>query len=396
MKRFILFLSIALIGLFFYSCQKQPVDVSYHILATSSVDLVQSTVVTSSLMCSEGGQMVAYEEESAGTVLLILSSSKDMMDCETLQVENHPFNAVCSFVIDVEKRPLNQTFWYYIEMQAPYSTPIRSAILKIPPIPKGAFMAGDGEFIFFASGNLQYQASSDTWRFAENQYDVIGEDNQNISSVYNGYIDLFGFGTSGYSYEPYFSTLESSYYAIGDISHSNNDWGIFCSISNGENYQWRTPENSDWEYIVNGRPNADKKRGFAVVNGVSGYLLLPEVWHTPVDCSFNPDDLSNNNYDLAQWQSMESAGAVFLPATGYRIENDVKGMNIGVGSYFSSSWATAGTNDNGVSFSAQPIRFYFDLNSLKPFASSIFIGEGKFNAYGSAIRLIRTAQNSSE
>ena len=38
-----------------------------------------------------------------------------------------------------------------------------------------------GNKVFFSQGNLQYQASTNTWRFAENQYDYIGSDNSNIS-----------------------------------------------------------------------------------------------------------------------------------------------------------------------------------------------------------------------
>lgn len=64
--------------------------------------------------------------------------------------------------------------------------------------------------VYFSPGNLQFNAvqgthkcadgktQQGTWRFAENQYDEIGGDNRNLSATYDGYIDLFGWGTSGY------------------------------------------------------------------------------------------------------------------------------------------------------------------------------------------------------
>ena len=72
------------------------------------------------------------------------------------------------------------------------------------------FSVSRGMTVYFSPGNLQWSATgthaisgggtaSGTWRFAEHQWDIIGEDNQNISSSYRGWIDLFGWGTSGYN-----------------------------------------------------------------------------------------------------------------------------------------------------------------------------------------------------
>ena len=53
---------------------------------------------------------------------------------------------------------------------------------------KAAFSVSADKQIYFSQGNLQYQASTGTWRFAEHQYDMIGSDNSNISSSYSGWI----------------------------------------------------------------------------------------------------------------------------------------------------------------------------------------------------------------
>ncbi len=64
------------------------------------------------------------------------------------------------------------------------------------PVKDGAILAefsvSDSTKVYFSQGNLQYQASTGTWKFADNQYDMIGDNNSNISSSYSGWIDLFG------------------------------------------------------------------------------------------------------------------------------------------------------------------------------------------------------------
>lgn len=80
--------------------------------------------------------------------------------------------------------------------------------------------------IDFAPANLQYHCTQHIWRFAEHSYDIIGADNANISDSYNGWIDLFGYGTSGVNYSPTLHTNNNADYASGDISNTDNDWGI--------------------------------------------------------------------------------------------------------------------------------------------------------------------------
>lgn len=80
--------------------------------------------------------------------------------------------------------------------------------------------------IDFAPANLQYHCTQHVWRFAEHSYDIIGADNANISDSYNGWIDLFGYGTSGVNYSPTLHTTDNADYASGDISNTDNDWGV--------------------------------------------------------------------------------------------------------------------------------------------------------------------------
>jgi len=198
---------------------------------------------------------------------------------------------------------------------------------------QGVFSVSATKKVVFSKGNLQYQASTNTWRFAENQYDMVGigygqtdeghycyvggtvpnSDNREISSRYDGWIDLFGWGTGN---NP---TNVSTNYA--DYS-TFVDWGV-NKISNGGNQAglWRTLTSDEWIYLLFSRTNYDKLWSLATVNGISGVVLLPDSWSLPSGLTFTAKvlkDFDTNVYTVAQWTKMENAGAVFLPAAGIR------------------------------------------------------------------------------
>ncbi len=168
------------------------------------------------------------------------------------------------------------------------------------------------EKVQFSRGNLQYQASTATWQFAENQYDVIGEGNVNISATYDGWIDLFGWGTGDNPTKASTSKCDYSSFV---------DWGI-NAISNGGNTadMWRTLSANEWTYITGQRTNYESLCGRATVNGIQGFILLPDDWVSPgIPFQGSKDNgYELNQFTLADWQKMEAAGAVFLPACGSR------------------------------------------------------------------------------
>lgn len=88
------------------------------------------------------------------------------------------------------------------------------------------FSTSASKSIKFAKSNLQYHCTQHKWRFAEHSYDYIGSANANISPTYNGWIDLFGYGTSGVNYAPTLHSTTNSDYASGDIGNTDNDWGV--------------------------------------------------------------------------------------------------------------------------------------------------------------------------
>ena len=182
----------------------------------------------------------------------------------------------------------------------------------------GRFSVSANTTVQFSKGNLQYQASTDTWRFAENQYDTIGAANTNISQTYNGWIDLFGWGTGNNPTKT--STTNSDYSTFVD-------WGS-NAISNGGNtaYLWRSLTEAEWVYLLTTRANAESLFGIGNINGVCGSILLPDSWVLPSGISFtsNRTSYEANSYTIEQWSVLEDAGAVFLPAAGIRCNNSYK------------------------------------------------------------------------
>ncbi len=203
---------------------------------------------------------------------------------------------------------------------------------------KAAFSIGENKKAYFSQGNLQYQASTGIWRFAEKQWYRVGDDqfgevyengvkcdNALISPTYSGWIDLFCFGTSGYkgrseSYQPYSTSRTFWDYAVTpevplDLTGEdrNSDWGVFNKISNGGNAanMWRTPTDDEWTYLLSKRKDAENKFRLSVVAGVMGVVVLPD------DCTLNLWDI-DTDFNEKEWNAMESNGAVFFPVAGSR------------------------------------------------------------------------------
>ncbi len=221
---------------------------------------------------------------------------------------------------------------------------------SVPNEPKQSLrVSADGKSVYFSPGNLQYRATTDTWRFAKHQYDVIKGDNAFASETYNGWIDLFGWGTSGYNGQlPYLTASNNNLYASGnqDITGTNYDWCLYNRIDSFSAGTWRTMTKDEWQYLLTGRPKATQLRGAAKVNGVYGLVFLPDEWTLPNGLTFTPD-ISNytlNNYTPFQWMLMEGAGAVFLPCGGVR-----KGLTMeeigeeDAGGHYSSTSINAGS-----------------------------------------------------
>ena len=228
---------------------------------------------------------------------------------------------------------------------------------------KGRFSVGENRWVVFAQGNLQYNAGTSTFRFAQNQYDIIGDGNSHIASGYSGWIDLMGWGTSGYgtSY-PWLSTTTVADYgpSTGNIAATHYDWGVHNAIEkDGAAGTWRTLTSSEWDYLLNTRSVTKRFAKVALTVGsttVNGLVLFPDNYNVADGLVCNQANLgyegqeNSNKLSLSLWQQMEAEGAVFLPAAGYR-EGAVTNQVNSAGYYWSSSkigeYARALRFDNG-------------------------------------------------
>ena len=194
----------------------------------------------------------------------------------------------------------------------------------------GVFSVGDNKKVRFSMGNLQFNAKKYEFRFAEHQWDTISEeDNKKVSPTYDGWIDIFGYGTSGYmGCQPYESSKDPEQYPDQDINGTNYDWGVYNPISNGGNKEglWRTMTKEEWEYLLQKRPNAAKLNLMGRVCGESGMILLPDDFYEKrvrISIDSTPDSYFANRFDVDTWKTLEDAGAVFRPNHCYGTKSNL-------------------------------------------------------------------------
>ena len=234
---------------------------------------------------------------------------------------------------------MNRDYCYrnYGQSVRPVQDKQEEEVVEPAYVPK-PFTVAEGKQITFSGGNLQYTQSTQTWAFAEHQYDIIGADNtkgrtEEFDATY-GYkrdgtalsdtIDLFGWsGSTGSAKWGIGTSIDNADYS-GDFV----DWGT--NIDDGNT--WYTLTVDEWDYLLNERPDAAQLKGVARIQFgenkyANGLVLLPDNWTCPVGATLKSG--FSNTYSVqayadyqtftsSDWQQLEAAGAVFLPASGYR------------------------------------------------------------------------------
>ncbi|MBR6991932.1 MAG: hypothetical protein IKH97_06900 [Bacteroidales bacterium] len=288
--------------------------------------------------------------------------------------------------------------------------------------------------VFFAAGNLQYNCSTHVWRIAPHQWDVIGnggtfttgynntgDNNLSISnSSYTGWIDLFGWATSGYhnssdanntrylptewNNSPVNSTY--NYYGYGPSTNMTNntnlngpnanyDWGVYHSNpaegtnSNGGLYYldesntlqeaakgsvWRTLTKEEWEYLLTTRE----------VNGGTG------VGHTWSGVKLNnkygiliyPDGYTGQYTSVITEITSVPSRCVFLPIAGQRsVQSNAPKMN---STTTSTYWSASG---NSGSSAKNAYSLKVALNSAGT-TITLTQNSGANRHYGCPVRLV--------
>ena len=245
----------------------------------------------------------------------------------------------------------------------------------------GEFSVSAIKKVHFSRGNLMafyYLSGSWGWYFPTNQYDYVGNAIGNTAingkgslSSTDQSVDLFGWSTSSTSYGIYNSEDNSKY------SGSLLDWGTNAITNGGSKANiWYTPSQDEWTYLMSTRlttttnmptgTNSDHARYIkAQVASKNGLILFPDNYAHPAGASVSVSsaayNTANKGYgsftvNAENWTKMEEAGAVFLPAGGYR---HGKGI-IDAGSYGAYWSSTSTSSDKGTSmdFSSSTVEAY--------------------------------------
>ncbi len=177
----------------------------------------------------------------------------------------------------------------------------------------GVFSVSSTKKVYFSKGNLRY--ASDTWSFFDNQYDY-------YTSYSADACDKFCWSTSATTYGMNTSVSTSTY--SGDFV----DWG--ATMGTG----WFTLSKDEWTYLFDDR----------TVNGGSGsgksYTLGQSV-NGKLGVVIYPDNYTGAEYSGSDWATFESAGCVFLPATGHWSGSAVENAGTNGGYWSATPYSTS-------------------------------------------------------
>ena len=249
------------------------------------------------------GQRYNYKNgKRTGDMELALSSDEspfpDPLDPYTNYV-------VIVFNLDEENKPILESI-----VSKPFTTDIDNR----------AFSVGEGKYVYFSDGNLQYNRNTNKWYFAPTQWDIIGKIHK-------------------------FDTQIQDLFSQDDIAASA-DFTDFSTYKNldGDLHTWRILSNDEWDYLIRQREQFWGLGTIKFENNevVYGLILVPDKWKTPVSVSFTPTintdwmfndanvfmryenkvldvggGYGHNIYTFNDWKKMQNNGAIFLPAAGY-------------------------------------------------------------------------------
>lgn len=222
----------------------------------------------------------------------------------------------------------------------------------LPDLLSGVFsVSSTKKKVKFSKGNLRY--ASGTWSFFNNQYDY-------YTSYSADAWDHFGWSTSATTYGMSTSTTSSDY------TFNFVDWGSNSDLQTALGTGWFTLSSAESLYLFYNRSastvggTSNGRYAKAKVNGVWGVILFPDTYTHPdgvtAPVGVNAGDATGwngNNYTIADWTKMESAGCVFLPAAGYRDGESLVSPGI-FGAYWSAT-SSGKTTD----YSAYDFVYYY-------------------------------------
>ena len=172
-------------------------------------------------------------------------------------------------------------------------------------------------------------------------------------------------------------TFSSGIFSVGATSYVHFAQSNHLSSNSRELFQWselntivpsgqRVLSKDEWHYLFTARTNAYSQfaQGRIEVSvGVytNGLIILPdyETWTLPQGLNWEygntEDGYETNTYTQEEWNLMEAAGAVFLPAAGYSSDGTSVTYANSQGNYWTST-----SSDNSNAYCVQFSAGYFD------------------------------------
>jgi hypothetical protein len=248
---------------------------------------------------------------------------------------------------------------------------IRAALCDCDPTKPnrriGVFSVAPDKQVSFSQGNLQYLPAANIWKFADTQYEYLGNANKYLKPMFRNWVDLFGWSANNTT-APFGVSTSTN---VADYAGTFVDWGT-NTICGDKPSTWRTLSVDEWEYLLKSRAQASSLQGVAQVDGVNGLILLPDNWTCPSGITFKSGYHSEytkeafaqyQTFTAAQWDRLAANGAVFLPAAGYR-----NGSRASYPKEIGIYWTSEGYS------SSRGYRLWFCSNNALVYNSDRFLG----------------------
>lgn len=205
----------------------------------------------------------------------------------------------------------------------------------------------NGRRVLFANTNLQWNSAAPyQWCLAGNNSTF---DCYDSPPIYG----LFAWATSGYNgnFPNNSSTTDTDYGpAISSGIFGNEyDWGKYNTIYSSTNVALpsvRIPSIEEWRAVLNPSRMTTSSVAYAAVRIQSYYMglaIFSDDYVHPGDVPALASAPSYTDLSASDWVKMSAAGAVFLPAKGYR---QTRNGNLNDGNSFGYYWSSTAYNTN--------------------------------------------------
>ena len=247
---------------------------------------------------------------------------------------------------------------------------------------KPVFTVANNKKVYFSQGNLWYgkagSATTATFNFENDQYSFQKEyDSDNWGN--NNHISHFYWGkTESVAYAVEYSELGIT---TSDVFFANSsDFTV-----NGVTGQYRVLSKDEFQYLFNtsGTSGREDEKRFAICKYDTdkvGMLIFPDGWKVwPSDAGEEPTynkttwiNCGSKTYSIDELNKLCAAGAIFLPATGYRFGSSID--CVGPLGYY---WSAAAYED-GINYA---YKLYFDGGDVSPAGID-------YRGFGFSVRLV--------